>query len=80
MEKSTTRVYGPIWIDPGRVSGTPCFTGTRVPIQHLFDYLETGESLDQFLDEFPTVTKEHAETVLQMARKMLTTLLHAFAA
>jgi uncharacterized protein (DUF433 family) len=55
------------------MGGTPVFTGTRVPIQSLFDYIETGETLDEFLENFPTVRKEHAIEVLQMAKKTLTT-------
>jgi uncharacterized protein (DUF433 family) len=65
--------YGPINIDPEIMSGTPVFTGTRVPIQALFDYIETGETLDEFLENFPSVKKEHAIRVLEMARKTLTT-------
>ena len=76
-----TRTYGPIWIDQGRLSGVPCFTGTRVPVQHLFDYLETSHSLIEFLDEFPTVEREQAEGVLRIAERMISTeeLLNAFA-
>ncbi len=65
--------YGAINIDPETMGGTPVFTGTRVPIQSLFDYLETGETLGEFLENFPTVKKEDALQVLQMARKSLTT-------
>jgi uncharacterized protein (DUF433 family) len=65
--------YGPINIDPETMSGTPVFAGTRVPIQALFDYIETGETLDEFLENFPTVRKEYAIEVLKMARKTLTT-------
>ncbi|MEO8710976.1 MAG: DUF433 domain-containing protein [Parafilimonas sp.] len=65
--------YGAINIDPETMGGTPVFTGTRVPIQALFDYIETGETLDEFLENFPTVKKEYALEVLQMARKTLTT-------
>ena len=49
---------------PDRMSGTPVFAGTRVPVQNLFDYLEGGEPLDEFLIDFPNVTREHAEAVL----------------
>ena len=49
--------YGVIWANPARVSGTPCFAGTRVPIRNLWDYLETGETITEFLDGFPGVTK-----------------------
>jgi len=65
--------YGAINIDPETMGGTPVFTGTRVPIQALFDYIETGETIDEFLENFPTVKKDYALQVLQMARKTLTT-------
>lgn len=65
--------YGAINIDPETMGGTPVFTGTRVPIQALFDYIETGETLDEFLENFPSVKKECAIQVLEMARKTLTT-------
>ena len=65
--------YGAINIDPETMGGTPVFTGTRVPIQALFDYIETGETLDEFLENFPSVLKEHALQVLDMARKTMTT-------
>lgn len=65
--------YGAINIDPETMGGTPVFIGTRVPIQALFDYIETGETLDEFLENFPTVQKECALQVLEMAKKTLTT-------
>ena len=58
-----------ITIDPGLMSGAPCFTGTRVPVQALFDYVEGGDPLDEFLVDFPNVSREHAIAVLGMARK-----------
>ncbi len=64
--------YGAINIDPETMGGTPVFTGTRVPIQSLFDYIETGETLDEFLDNFPSVKKAFAIQVLEMASKTLT--------
>ena len=64
--------YGPINIDPETMGGTPVFTGTRVPVQSLFDYIETGETLDEFLENFPSVNKEIAIQVLEMASKTLT--------
>lgn len=64
--------YGPINIDPETMGGTPVFTGTRVPIQALFDYIETGESLNEFLENFPSVKKEFAIQVLKMAGKSIT--------
>jgi uncharacterized protein (DUF433 family) len=54
-----------IEIDPEKMSGAPVFRGTRVPIQNLFDYLEGGETLDDFLEGFPSVTREQAIQVLE---------------
>jgi uncharacterized protein (DUF433 family) len=51
--------------DPEKLGGTPVFFGTRVPIKNLFDYLEAGDSLDVFLDDFPTVTREQALGVIE---------------
>jgi uncharacterized protein (DUF433 family) len=65
--------YGAINIDPETMGGTPVFSGTRVPIQSMFDYIETGETLQEFLENFPTVKKEYAIEVLEMAKKTLTT-------
>ena len=65
--------YGQVSIDPEVMSGTPCFAGTRVPVQNLFDYMEGGEDLGEFLDDFPSVSKEAAIAVLEMARQTLTT-------
>jgi len=60
-------------VDPERMSGAPCFTGTRVPIAHLFEYLERGETLDEFLDQFPTVSREQALTALELSKDSLLT-------
>jgi uncharacterized protein (DUF433 family) len=54
------------------MSGTPCFTGTRVPIKSLFDYLEGGQPLDEFLRQFPSLSREQAVAVLELARERLT--------
>ena len=54
--------------DPDISGGTPVFRGTRVPVQSLFDYLEGGETLDQFLDQFPSVSKQQALAALDLAR------------
>ena len=64
-------IDGLIWADPERMSGTPCFYGTRVPIKHLFDYLEGGESLESFLVDFEGVAREQAVGVLELARREL---------
>jgi uncharacterized protein (DUF433 family) len=50
------------------LGGTPVFAGSRVPVQTLFDYLEGGETLDEFLDDFPAVSREHAVTVLEQMK------------
>ncbi|MGH7524465.1 MAG: DUF433 domain-containing protein, partial [Gemmatimonadales bacterium] len=54
--------------DPNILSGVPVFVGTRVPAQSLFDYLEGGETLDEFLRQFPSVTREQAVAALDLAR------------
>lgn len=64
--------YGAINIDQETMGGTPVFTGTRVPVQALFDYIESGETLDEFLENFPSVKKEFAVQVLRMAEKSVT--------
>jgi uncharacterized protein (DUF433 family) len=56
---------------PDRLSGTPVFAGTRVPVQTLLDYLEGGDSLDDFLLDFPSVSREHAIAVLEAAKSAL---------
>jgi len=58
-------------IDPEKLGGTPVFYGTRVPIQNLFDSLEGGESVDEFLEQFPTVTREQALAVLEESKERL---------
>jgi uncharacterized protein (DUF433 family) len=60
--------FGMIWINPQRLSGAPCFAGTRVPIKNLFDYLESGYTLNQFLDDFDGVTPEQAKGVIEAAQ------------
>jgi uncharacterized protein (DUF433 family) len=60
-----------ISVSPEIMGGTPVFAGTRVPIQTLLDYLKAGESIDDFLDGFPTVTKEQVIALLEEAGKQL---------
>jgi len=60
----------PIWVDPERMSGVPCFKGTRVPVDSLFANLESGLSLNEYLDCFPDVTREQAVAVLEYAHKL----------
>lgn len=60
-----------IQVDPEILGGTPVFSGTRVPIETLFDHLESGISLREFLSDFPTVKYEQAVRVLELAGKVL---------
>jgi uncharacterized protein (DUF433 family) len=55
-------------IDPEIMSGAPCFAGTRVPIQNLIDYLQGGDSIDEFLEDFPTVTRDQVISFLTEAK------------
>jgi uncharacterized protein (DUF433 family) len=57
-----------ITISPDFLSGAPIFTGTRVPVQALFDYIEGGDPLDEFLGDFPDVSRVHAIAALEFAR------------
>jgi uncharacterized protein (DUF433 family) len=59
--------------NPEIMGGIPCFRGTRVPFQNLIDYLEAGDTLDQFLEQFPTVTRQMAIEALESAKDSLLT-------
>lgn len=61
-----------ITVDEDILGGQPVFKGTRVPVESLFDHLEAGVALDEFLDDFPTVFKEQAIALLDVANKLLT--------
>jgi len=58
-------------VDPKKMNGTPVFRGTRVPIGHLFELLEGGETVDEFLDQFPTVSREQVLGVLELSKESL---------
>ena len=60
-------------VDPDILGGTPVFSGTRVPIKNLFDYLETGETIEIFLEDFEGVSKEQVVRVLEMSQKLIET-------
>jgi len=60
-------LFGLVWINRERVSGAPCFYGTRVPIKALFDSLAAGETLEEFLGDFEGVSREQAEALLNLA-------------
>ena len=70
-------LFGIIWINRKRVSGTPCFYATRVPVKTLFDCLAVGETLEEFLDDFEGVEREQALAVLDLASKDLLSDLEA---
>ncbi len=61
----------PIQSDAGIMGGTPVFAGTRVPVQTFVEYLETGDPLNEFLVDFPSVTREQAIAVLELAKELL---------
>ena len=61
----------PIHSDPEIMGGTPVFVGTRVPLETLYDYIEGGEPLDEFLEDFPSVSREQAVATLQLGKELL---------
>ena len=63
--------------DPEILGGTTVFVGTRVPVKNLLDYLAAGDRLDQFLNDFPSVSRERAVAVLEVARNLLTAGAHS---
>jgi len=67
-----TNPHDVVHSDPEIMGGTPVFVGTRVPVQSLFDYLEAGDSLEEFLEAFPTVSREQAVAALEIAREAVT--------
>ena len=76
-ERSTVTIDELIIRDNEIMSGTPVFKGTRVPIKNLIDYLEVGDALDEFLDDFPSVSRAQAIQVLELAKDMLLTQAYA---
>lgn len=65
------RVRQVVSVDPEIMHGTPCFTGTRVPIQTLLDYLKAGEGIDAFRADFPTVRREQAVAFLELSQEQM---------
>lgn len=63
--------------DPDILGGVPVFVGTRVPLKNLLDYIEGGDTLDEFLDSFPTVTREQAVDALKVAGELLVADAHS---
>ena len=60
-----------VWVDPDRMSGEPCFKGTRVPVQALIDHIEGNSTMDDFLDGFPSVSREQAIRFIELAKDNL---------
>ena len=72
MEASSSNRNPVVHCDPEILGGTPVFVGTRVPLRNLIDYLEHGYSLDEFLDDFPTVSRDQVVAALEAAHEVLT--------
>jgi uncharacterized protein (DUF433 family) len=70
-EEQKVKLGQVIWIDPDRMSGAPCFAGTRVPVQMLLDHLKNGETIEDFLDGAPSVSRQQAELFLELAAEQL---------
>jgi uncharacterized protein (DUF433 family) len=64
-------LFGIVWVNRERMSGAPCFSGTRVPIQSLFDHIEAGDSIATFLEDFPPVTNAQVIALLEASRARL---------
>ncbi len=76
-QKKTRTVEDLIICDDEILSGTPVFKNTRVPIKNLIDYLKAGDSLDEFLDDFPSVSREQAKQALELAKEVLLAQVYA---
>lgn len=79
FDKQTTQAFKDIiTCNPRIMSGTPVFKNTRVPIKNLIDYLEAGDNLDEFLEDFPSVNRTQAVQALELAKEILLTQAHAY--
>jgi uncharacterized protein (DUF433 family) len=76
LENVVTPLQSVAHSHPGILGGTPVFVGTRVPVKNLFDYLEAGDRLEEFLDAFPSVSREQAVAALELAEQALTAGAH----
>jgi uncharacterized protein (DUF433 family) len=77
MEGTMSETFTIVHSDPDILGGTPVFVGTRVPVRTLFDYVAAGDSLDEFLDHFPTVRREQAVAALARANELLIAHAHS---
>jgi len=71
-KKFSEMIAGIITISPEIQSGTPVFAGTRVPIKNLFDYLRGGDTIEEFLNDFPSVKKEQVDKLLELVENLIT--------
>ena len=71
MKKQKYRLDEAIWVNPQRMSGEPCFRGTRVPVQSMIDLLEGGETIDDFLMLHPSIARRQVFTVLEFAHSQI---------
>ena len=76
-KRKTIAMDNVITCDDEILSGTPVFKSTRVPVKNLIDYLEVGDSLDEFLDDFPSVSRDQAIQTLKLAKELLVTQAYA---
>ena len=72
-----TTISSVVHSDPDILGGTPVFVGTRVPVRTLLDYLAAGDTLEEFLDHFPSVSREQAVAVLSQANDLLVAHAHS---
>ena len=78
-DEQTTQAFNNLITCNARImSGTPVFKNTRVPIKNLIDYLEAGDNLDEFLEDFPSVSRTQAMQALELAKEMLLTQAYAY--
>jgi uncharacterized protein (DUF433 family) len=66
-----SRFHEAIWVSPQRMSGAPCFRGTRVPVQSLIDFLEDGETIEAFIKLYPLISRDQVLAVLDFANSQL---------
>jgi uncharacterized protein (DUF433 family) len=76
VEMASATDTAPVHCDPEIMSGLPVFVGTRVPVKSLFDYLAGGETLEEFLEQFPSVSREQAVAVLDLSTSLLFAHVH----
>jgi uncharacterized protein (DUF433 family) len=69
--EQSSKLEAAIWVNPNRMSGAPCFRGTRVPVKSLIDFLEGGETIDQFIKLYPPISREQVLTVLDFANEQM---------